>query len=458
MMKIYLSLILIIIFGVTGFSQVEQEMFILDGDDISEEENAGRTEIISASRSEQYLDELPVTVYVITRDEILKNGYTTLVDVLKDIPGIKVSQPGSAIEGQTFLMNGLFGNYYCKILIDNIPIQPSVVSGMPIGEQLPIRQAERIEVIYGPSSAVYGADAIAGVINIITKTSDRPTWAQADITLGSFGYYNMDVTIGGKTGKNRNVLDYTFFGSNSYVDDMNIKYDMGNLYTPSNYDDSMGYVTAPYYKGDSVNPEMNKLPATSRLIGFGLKFRGLRFNYTHMFRRAHSSIGQITSTYAYYDQESYWAEEIDRYSLSYSKNWGKLTSSTNLSYLHYRMDNNSSFRMIYDVGDKGRVYKYAASDDIHFEEILSYNFTPNLELTGGFSAQYSGNLPATNDLDAPFDESKYFPFDESVNVSDSVLGSFGYNPTNFYNAAGFAQLFYKFENFSLIAGSRFDYN
>jgi hemoglobin/transferrin/lactoferrin receptor protein len=442
----------------TAYGQVKQEMFMLDGDDIAKEGDAGRTEIISASRSAQYLDELPITIYVISREEILKNGYTTLVDVLKDIPGMKVSQPGSGVEGETFLMNGLFGNYYCKILVDNIPIQPSVVSGMPIGEQLPIRQAERIEVIYGPSSAIYGADAIAGVINIITKTSDRPTWAQADITLGNHGYYNTDVTIGGKTGKNKNVIDYTFFGSNSYQKDMNVKYDIENLYNPSKYGDSSAFLQAPYYKGDSSIPQMNNLSASSRLMGFGLKFRGLNFNYTHMFRKSHSSIGQIPSTYAYYDQESFWAEKIDRYSLSYSNQWGKLTSTTNLSYLHYRMDNNSSFRLIYEVGDEGRVYKYAASDDIQLDEVLSFNISPNLELTGGFSMQVSGNLPVTNDLNAPFDESKYKPFFESVNVSDSILGSFGYNPTNFYNTAGFAQLFYKLGQFSFIAGGRYDYN
>lgn len=457
-MKRFLSMVLISFSIMTAFCQVEQEMFMLDGEDIAKEIDTDRTEIISASRSTQYLDELPVTVYVISREEILKNGYTTLVDVLKDIPGMKVSQPGSGVEGETFLMNGLFGNYYCKILVDNIPIQPSVVSGMPIGEQLPIRQADRIEVIYGPSSAVYGADAIAGVINIITKTSNRPTWAQADITLGSHGYYNTNVTIGGKMGKNKNVIDYTFFGSNSYHKDMNVKYDIGNLYNPSKYDNSDEYMLAPYYKGDSVNPQMNNLSASSRLMGFGLKFRGLNFKYTHMFRKSHSSIGQIPSTYAYYDQESFWAEKIDRYSLSYFNQWGKLTTTTNLSYLHYRMDNNSSFRLIYEVGDRGRVYKYAASDDIQLEEILAYNFNPNLELTGGFSMQLSGNLPVTNDLSQPFDESEYSPFDESISIEDPVLGSFGYNPTNFYNTAGFAQLFYKLGQFSLIAGGRYDYN
>lgn len=465
--SMFRQLILFSIIFTSGlvFSQTEeQEMFRLGEDDIKSETESDKIEIVSASRSEKLRDDLPVTVYVISREEIIKNGYTSLVDVLKDIPGIKVSQPGSGIEGETFLMDGLFGNYYCKILVDNIPFRPSVVSGMPIGNQLPIRQAERIEIIYGPAAAIYGADAISGVINIITNTSERPVWAQADIALGSRENYFMDVMIGGKVGKNKNILNYTFYGSYSVKGDLNIGYDLENLYNPSNYNfldptnDSVNYFQAPFYKGDSLEPAINKLPTSSRLIGFGLKYRGLKFNYTHTLRTSHSSIGQAPNLYAYYDPLNYWGEKIDRYSLDYTKSWKKLASTTYLSYLSYRLDNNSTFRLIYDVGDNGRVYKYAASDDLNFEEILTYNFTPNLELTGGFSFQLSGNLPVTNDLREPFDTKLYTPFSESVNYNDTVFGNFGINPTNFNNVAGFLQIYYRLHKFIFIAGGRYDHH
>ncbi len=461
-----LTLFLILLSACSVYSQTEnQEMFRLGEDDIKSESESESIQIVSASRSEKLRDDLPVTVYVISREEIIKNGYTSLVDVLKDIPGIKVSQPGSGIEGETFLMDGLFGNYYCKILVDNIPFRPSVVSGMPIGNQLPIRQAERIEIIYGPAAAIYGADAISGVINIITNTSERPVWAQADITLGGNQNYFMDVMIGGKVGQNKNILNYTFYGSYSTRGDMNTKYDIENLYNPSIYpfippndDTTLNYYQAPYYKGDSLSPKMNRLPQSSRLIGFGLKYRGLKFNYTHTLRTSHSSIGQAPNMYAYYDPLNFWGEKIDRYSFDYSKSWKKLASTTYLSYLNYRLDNNSTFRLIYDVGDNGRVYKYAASDDINFEEILTYNFTPNLELTGGFSFQLSGNLPVTNDLGEPFETELYTPFSESVDYNDTVFGNFGINPTNFNNVAGFLQVYYRLHKFIFIAGGRYDHH
>jgi hemoglobin/transferrin/lactoferrin receptor protein len=138
------------------------------------------TKLVSVSRSAKRLDELPVTVYVITHEEIVKNGYVTLVDVLKSVPGIRVSQPGAGDLGEMFMMRGQIGNQYAKILLNNVPLQPSVSGGLPIAAQLPIAQAERIEVIYGPAAAVYGGDAVAGVINIITQKAEKGVFAQAN--------------------------------------------------------------------------------------------------------------------------------------------------------------------------------------------------------------------------------------------------------------------------------------
>jgi len=108
-----------------------------------------KVKIISGSRFPTEAGELPFSSYVITREEIRLNGYETLVDALKMAPGIFSSQPGSGMEGETFLMRGLLGNTYTKILVNDIPVKPSFIASMPIGAQLPIREAERIEIIYG---------------------------------------------------------------------------------------------------------------------------------------------------------------------------------------------------------------------------------------------------------------------------------------------------------------------
>ena len=151
-------------------------------------EQEKKTLVRSATRTATDAADQPFPVYIITSDEILRNGWITLCDVLKNAPSLRVSQPGSALDGETFLMRGLSGNSFAKILINDVPIKPSAAGGMPIGAQLPIRQAERIEILYGPAATIYGADASAGVINIILKETERPLFTQADLRSGASGY------------------------------------------------------------------------------------------------------------------------------------------------------------------------------------------------------------------------------------------------------------------------------
>ena len=144
-------------------------------------------EITSASRSARGVKDLPATVHIITREQILNNNYSTLVDAFKDILGVKVSQPGNGTHGEKYLMRGLWGNNYAKIPINGIPVRPSAVDGTPIGEQINMENMERIGVVYGPASALYGAHALAGIFNMITyNPGENVTRLRASV--GSFGY------------------------------------------------------------------------------------------------------------------------------------------------------------------------------------------------------------------------------------------------------------------------------
>ena len=68
----------------------------LDASDLVFRTDTVEMNVVSASRSSKKIGELPITIYVVTRDEIRKNHYYSLIDVLKNLPGIRVSQPGTA--------------------------------------------------------------------------------------------------------------------------------------------------------------------------------------------------------------------------------------------------------------------------------------------------------------------------------------------------------------------------
>ena len=477
----------------------EQEMRdILGAEDIVPASQAGKIQVIAASRTSKNLTDLPFSVHVVTRDEILKNQYTTLVDVLKTVPGIRVSQPGSGENGETFLMRGLYGNYFTKILVNSMPIQPSTLNGMPIGAQLPIRQAERIEIIYGPASAVFGADAVAGVINIITKTTEKPTYAQADVSFGQWGYSYLNFSVGGKTGKNKDILQYSVYGSSAQRRDLKLRYRENEVFHPLNYLQQNGIIFElldgraiqpkditpelleqegmpvenfiknvynPYYQGTLTQPVIGQFSHQSRMIGVQLNYRGFRLTYDNMYRRDHGSIGRTSYFYNYANALNYIGETIQRATLSYEKNFKRFSSLTNVSYLRFRLDNNSSYGITYSINydstaipNVGFAYKFMASDDIMAEQLFTLQLLNNLEVVAGGSLQYSGNFPGTNDLTIPFDENNYHAFSTKKPPSHPFYGDFGYNPITFTNIAGFLQGYFTWEKSSFIAGVRADHN
>jgi outer membrane receptor for ferrienterochelin and colicin len=445
--------------------------------------------VISAGRISKNLDELPLTVYVISHEEILRNQFTSLIDVLNALPGITTSKPGYGELGESFQIWGLTGNLYTKILINGLPVKPSVVAGMPIGSQLPVRQAEKIEVVYGTSAAVYGADAVSGVINIITREADKGSFVRGDLSLGEDGYSYVNFFLGGKGGKNNNILQYSFYGSYSDYARMDIGNNDQDIYNPLNYyqerdqtfniggttyealeidenllrrnginpRDFMDQYYGKYYEGTLTQPAVESLGASSNMLGLHMKFRGIGLSYNKMYRRSHSSLGLSPVFYKYNDPQNYWGENIHRFTLSYVKEFNRFSSSTNLCNLVYRMDNNSNLGVTF-LSNTDRVYRYSASDELLFEQVFSGAPVKNLELVAGFSYQQSGNLPVTNYLTTPFNKKLYQPYDKTVASSDTVMGNFGLNPVDFNNLSGFLQFFYQLGGFRFLGGLRYDRN
>ncbi len=302
---------------------VSPQIDVLQAEDLVFSVDSSRLNVISAGRISRNLSELPLTVYVISHEEILRNQFTSLIDVLNALPGISTSQPGYGELGESFHVWGLTGNLYTKILINGMPVKSSVVAGMPIGSQLPIRQADRIEVVFGISSSVYGADAVSGVINIITKEADRGNFVRGDISLGEDGYSYINFFLGGKGGKNNNILQYSFYGSKSDYSNMDLTYRDEGVYNPMNHFQQKGITYqlggtryealelnedilvsegidpeefkathfGKYYEGSLTEPDMAAIGAASHMLGLHLKFRGVGLSYNNMYRRTHSSLG-----------------------------------------------------------------------------------------------------------------------------------------------------------------------
>ncbi|AGG33073.1 TonB-dependent receptor, plug [beta proteobacterium CB] len=152
-------------------------------------QNSQSTVIVSGSRFEENLNEVPANVKVITREEISNSSSNNIPDVLSQIGGLNVrSTNGGQLNLDATVDIGGFGptaNSNTLVLVDGQRINPIDSSGVN-WESIPIDSIERIEILQGGASVQYGNGAVGGVINIITN-GNRSKLNQASLTYGSFG-------------------------------------------------------------------------------------------------------------------------------------------------------------------------------------------------------------------------------------------------------------------------------
>src|SRR5690606_23705860 len=131
--------------------------------------------VVTAARLEQKLVDAPASISVVSRDELTRRPYTSLVDALRDIEGLDVGLESTDKNGMaTISMRGM-PSEYTLVLIDgrrqsNVgSIYPNNFGGGQFAYLPPLHSIERIEVVRGPMSTLYGSDAMGGVVNIITR-------------------------------------------------------------------------------------------------------------------------------------------------------------------------------------------------------------------------------------------------------------------------------------------------
>jgi iron complex outermembrane recepter protein len=136
-------------------------------------ENLMNIDVTSVSKKEQKLSQVAAAIFVITREDIRRSGATNIPDLLRMVPGMDVAQINSntwAISTRGF--NFQFASKLL-VLIDGRAVYTGLFGGVNWDTQdVPLEDIERIEVIRGPGGAIWGANAVNGVINIITKKAE----------------------------------------------------------------------------------------------------------------------------------------------------------------------------------------------------------------------------------------------------------------------------------------------
>lgn len=158
-----------------GFSQQKEQKEAFELDQV----------VVTGTKTEEILSKVPVRTEVLTLDDFKAKGAINLYEALDGVPGIRVEEQCSYCNFSMVRMQGLDGGQV-QILIDGQPIFGGVMGVYGL-HQIPASMIDRIEVVKGPGSALYGPSAIAGVINIITRKPTKEPTVEASAEIGEYG-------------------------------------------------------------------------------------------------------------------------------------------------------------------------------------------------------------------------------------------------------------------------------
>jgi outer membrane receptor for ferrienterochelin and colicins len=200
-------------------------------------------EVVSASVSGQKLGSAPSTMLIITAQQIEERGYEELSDALRDVPGIDFIHLNGYVPTLIYF-RGMYGaeNLRALLMIDGIPENNIAGTNDMGGPAYSLHNVERIEIIWGPASALYGANAFGGLINIITKKAEAINGIIVQRGQGNLNTSFEKAAFGMKKG----AFDINFSGSLFRTDGPLLKERAPN-YTSSYVDNAYSFSTSIGY-------------------------------------------------------------------------------------------------------------------------------------------------------------------------------------------------------------------
>jgi vitamin B12 transporter len=179
------------------------------------EETELQSIVVTATRIPTPELQIASSVTVVTAAEIAARQIRTLPDLLKEVPGLNVVQSGGPGGLTSVFMRGTNSNH-TKVFIDGIDVSdPSNSNASFDFGQLLTHDIQRVEVLRGPQSGLYGSDAVGGVINVITKSGNGPAQFNAGVEAGSFDTFNQTAGVSGSADQFHYAANFQHFHTGS---------------------------------------------------------------------------------------------------------------------------------------------------------------------------------------------------------------------------------------------------
>ncbi len=179
----------------------------------------GEPVVITVSAQELALSSVSASVTLISREMIESSRAERVLDLLREVPFVHISQVGGAGGLATVTLRGGDPNF-TLVMIDGIPVNDptNILGGSYDFSYLSTDQIDRIEIVRGPLSSIYGSEAISGIINIISRKGTGPPRIKMEGRMGNFGSQEVRASLEGR----HSQWSYGFSGSYSDVDEQTL--------------------------------------------------------------------------------------------------------------------------------------------------------------------------------------------------------------------------------------------
>jgi len=410
-----------------------------------------KLEVVTSSKVAQESTRSPVTVRVITQEQIERMGFRDLKDVFRVLPGFDLSYDVQGEVKTLVLGRGILGNQKLSILLDGNKYSPPTGERFVYGHNMPLSHIKRIEVVYGSASALYGADAFSGVVNLISMDGEDLNGVKVNL-----GYMDTQAT----------VADFSFGKKYSSGWDLMTSlraYQGEDFKLHQSYSD---YAVVDTY-GDPLSQQSNTYPIDNWNMFFKAKRGEWSFGGDWQHQLETNAPSTIPTNYAYVEDYVWGQDQIHawlKHERAMSKN---VQLATTLSYSSYEVNPDSNFYVIQDIEltSAAPSYKYALSESIKLESQATWSLEKGSLITGIFYEDIQ-SFPKTQNLDVPFNTSGPLEDDLSafvdengytfglLGLSDSIFGDRNYTNYGAYVQGQWAPG----ENLDLTFGLRYDQN
>jgi outer membrane receptor for ferrienterochelin and colicins len=390
--------------------------------------------ISTAGNKKEKVSEVPASVVVLTREDIANNGYRTVSEILEHVPGLYPIDNLSFF-GTSFGVRGFWAdqeNSNLMIMIDGVKQTFEFFGSHPLTKaSIPVESIERIEIIRGPMSVIYGSGAFFGAINIITKPQKEISDCQASLSYGS-----------GNTTQ-------TFLGIREYKGDAGFM--VNASWTISDgMDEPLSKMSTHNYAPLGYTTTTDRLGESNKFFSLNGKWKGFNAQMNYMESRKGGFLFQPSGR-----EGSISELRATSFSLEYRKKISQwFTAEAKLRYQHDWVNNDldrdwawrekdSSLHIIADIYE----YDQYENNAVEVEAIAFLNPLRALSITAGLSYRGVTELNYTNDHPI-FMNPIYYNADWYLE-----------NPAGIANLAPYLQIQYvPVEKLKIIGGLRLQYS